>query len=122
MVPRFAPRNARMAWLRWLPTVLAFPLGGTLAHAVAGPADHLTATLLGGALTGAVLGMAQALALRSGVSPLRGVGATPAGLAGGLALGAAAVGYGTSPADLALQGAITGAMVGIVQTRVLHHR
>ena len=122
MFDRFLTPDARWAWLRWLPTILAFPLGGYLARELVGPADQLTATLLGGALLGAVLGTAQALALRSRVAPLPWIGATAVGLAVGVALGSAAVDYGTGPADLAVQGAISGAVLGAAQALALRGR
>jgi hypothetical protein len=122
MVSFFGTRDARMAWLRWLPTILAFPVGGYLARALVGPADQLAATVVGGALLGAVLGTAQALALRSRVAPLPWIGATAVGLAVGVTLGSAAVDYGTGPADLAVQGAISGAVLGVAQLLVLRDR
>jgi hypothetical protein len=112
----------RVRWLRWLPTILAFPFGGLLARTLVGPADHLTATLLGGALFGLVLGTAQALALHSVVGPHLWIGATTAGLAAGVTLGTALVDYGTGPSDLALQGAISGAALGAVQFLALRGR
>jgi hypothetical protein len=122
MFDRFLTPTIRGSWLRWLPTILAFPVGGYLAHLLAGPADQLTATLLGGALLGVVLGAAQALALRSRVAALPWIGATAVGLAVGVTLGTAAVDYGTGPADLALQGAISGAVLGAAQLLVLRGR
>ena len=122
LLDRFLTPTARWAWLRWLPTILAFPLGGYLAHALVGTADQLTATLVGGALLGAVLGTAQALALRSRVAPLPWIGATAVGLAVGVTLGSAAVDYGTGAADLALQGAISGAALGAAQLLGLRGR
>lgn len=73
-----AIRSSR-AWLRWLPTFAGFPLGGAIAHLVAGPADTLAATLAGGALAGLVLGLAQGLALRPRVALLPWTGVTAAG-------------------------------------------
>src|SRR5687768_8677470 len=122
MFDRFLNSTARGNWLRWLPTILAFPVGGYLAHALVGPADQLAATLLGGALLGAVLGPAQVLALRSRVAPLPWIGATAVGLAVGVTLGSAVVDYGTGPSDLAVQGAISGAVLGAAQLLVLRGR
>ena len=48
--------------------------------------------------------------------------ATTAGLAVGLALGSAAVGYGTSLGDLVVQGAICGLALGSAQALVLRGR
>lgn len=116
-----------VAWrgsvLRWLPTFLGFPLGGLVAELVTGPVDDAAAALLGGALTGAVLGSAQAWGIgRHGPPAHRWILATSAGLATGLAVGSAAVGYGTSLGELAAQGAICGLAIGTAQALVLRGR
>jgi hypothetical protein len=109
--------------LRWLPTFLGFPAGGVVAHVVAGPVDGVAAALLGGALTGAVLGAVQAWAMGSHGPPAgRWIAATTTGLATGLALGSAAVGYGTSVSELVVQGAVCGLAIGAAQASVLRGR
>jgi hypothetical protein len=97
-------------------SLLGFPLGGYLGHAIAGPVDSVAPALIGGALTGAGIGLAQWVGLRRspGVS-LGWILATSAALAVGLAVGAAAVGYETTTSQLAVMGAISGAAVGIAQ-------
>src|SRR4051812_8309156 len=115
-------RGAGRAWLRWLPTFLTFPIGGSLAFAVVGPVDDTPAALLGGGLTGLVLGIGQALALRPHVPTAAWVGASVVGLAVGLAIATAAVAYGTGPTELALQGAICGLVLGGAQSVVLRGR
>src|SRR4051794_20231361 len=88
--------------LRWLVTFVGFPLGGLVAELV-GPVDAPMAAIAGGALTGLTIGAVQAWALRpDGISPGPWIGATTVGLAVGLGIGAAAVDYGTSAADLAI--------------------
>ena len=78
---------------------------------------------MGGALTGLTVGAVQAWALRPDrISPGSWIGATTLGLAVGLGVGAAAVGYGTSSGDLAVQGAICGLGVGVAQATVLRDR
>ena len=57
---------------------------------------------------------------RTGPSPLRWIAATAIGLAVGLGVGAAAVGYDTNTGALAVQGAICGAVLGVAQAVVLH--
>lgn len=110
-------------WARWVATAAGFPAGGALAHAVVGPADAPIAALLGGVMTGAVVGVFQsALALRGEVPAGKWVGATALGLGVGLATGAEAGGYGTDMADLALMGALTGLGVGLLQAWVLGGR
>lgn len=106
-------------FLRWLPTLVAFPLGGLLANRLLGPADDPLAAALAGALAGAVVGAAQWLALRP-----RGVGArwvplTALALAAGSAVSAAATGSGTAVPDLVMTGLITGTAVGLAQGAVL---
>jgi hypothetical protein len=110
----------RGLWLRWLPTFVAFIAGGELAIVVVERVDSLAAALVGGALAGAVIGAGQWLALR-GYLPRAGwwVAASAAGQAVGLAAGAALVGYGTSPGELAAQGAVTGLAIGGLQAIVL---
>jgi hypothetical protein len=106
--------------LRWLPSFAGFPIGGLLAHLIAGPIDGVAAALAGGAISGVILGAAQAWGLSwTGRDARRWAIATGVGFAGGIAIGAAAVGYGTSMGDFALQGALCGLGVGAVQAVVL---
>ena len=114
------PSTAKGLWLRWLPTFLGFPVGGLIAIAVRGPVTNLATALAGGAVAGAVLGAAQWLALRGRLSKNEWwIPATAIGQAIGLAAGATLVGYRTGLQDLAIQGAITGLGVGILQALVL---
>ena len=109
--------------LRWLPTFLGFPLGGFAAELIAGPVDSLAAAVVGGAITGAVLGAVQAWGMGENGPPARDwIAATTAGLTVGLAIGSAAVGYGTELADLVVQGAICGLAIGSAQAFVLRGR
>ena len=104
-------------------SLLGFPLGGLLGHAVAGRVDSVTPALIGGALTGAGIGLAQWWMLRRTLSIGPGwIVATSGALAVGLALGAMAVGYETTISQLAIMGAISGAAVGIVQGLLLRSR
>jgi hypothetical protein len=109
--------------LRWLPTFFGFPLGGFLAELVAGPVDGVAPALVGGAVTGLVLGAAQSWGMGADGPPARRwIAATGGGLAASLALGSAAVGYATGLGDLAAQGAICGLAVGTAQAIVLRGR
>ena len=108
-----------MTLKRWLPTLLAFPLGGWLTVETVGSlADPLSAAA-GGLLAGAVIGAGQWLALRS-----RGIGRswvayTAAAMAAGTALAAVVTGAGTDLGDLMLTGLVAGAAVGAAQSRLL---
>jgi hypothetical protein len=119
--------NQRKGWpkiaLRWLPTFLGFPLGGLAAKLVVGPIDALAPAIVGGAITGIVLGAAQWLGIRrDGPTPIRWIVATAVGCAVGLGSGAAVVGYRTGTSELATQGAICGAAIGAAQASVLYSR
>jgi hypothetical protein len=108
--------------LRWLITFVGFPLGGLLSELV-GPVDAPTAAIAGGALTGLTIGAVQSWALRPERIPAGPwIAATAVGFAVGLGVGAAAVDYGTSMGDLAVQGAVCGLGVGLAQAVVLRER
>jgi len=109
--------------LRWIPTFFGFPLGGLVAEHISGPVDQLPAALVGGAITGIILGTVQSWGTGPSGPPARQwILATGAGLAVGLGVGAAAVNYGTSMGDLVVQGAICGLAVGTGQAIVLRPR
>jgi hypothetical protein len=113
------PRRA----LHWMPTFLGFPAGGLAAKLLIGHVDRPAAAIAGGAITGAIIGIAQWLGIRhDGPSPARWIGATAVGLAAGLGIGAAIVGYDTNVAALATQGAISGLAIGIAQALVLQRQ
>lgn len=111
---RMTPAKVVLWWMGV--TLLAFPLGGYLGWGIGGEVDGTVPALLGGALTGAGIGLAQWWMLRQdlGMSPVW-ILATSAGLAIALPIGAAVVDYQTDAGSLATMGAISGAAVGIVQ-------
>ncbi|HEX5919843.1 MAG TPA: hypothetical protein VFY76_18430 [Nocardioides sp.] len=110
----------------WLLSFLGFPLGGLPAVAIGG-IDDLGSAILGGGAAGLVIGAAQGLALgrlpvaraHADRSPqqllIRWSALSALGLAAGLAIGSAVVGYGTSASDLVTQGLISGAGIGTAQ-------
>ncbi len=116
---RTAVRTRLRPWALWTAGFLSFPLAGLAGGAIAGPVDDLVAALVGGAVTGLVIGAGQSLAGRGAVPATRWIPATAVGMALGLALGASAVGYRTSLADLALMGLLTGLPLGIAQALAL---
>jgi hypothetical protein len=115
-------RRALRAWLIWLAGFLAFPVAGLAGLAVGGQVDGPAAAALGGLATGAVLGLGQALASSGRLPIRRWILATAAAMAVGLPAGAHLVGYGTSLRDLAVMGAITGAVLGPAQAIALPRR
>ncbi|MET0997388.1 MAG: hypothetical protein ABWX73_01625 [Marmoricola sp.] len=117
-----APTTARIVG-RWMVSFAGFPLGGFAALVLTDPVDSVGHALIGGLVTGAVLGAVQSWALRSDRRQLVAwTAATALGLAVGLALGASLVDFGTTMSALATQGAVTGAVVGLTQAAVLFPR
>src|SRR5215207_11620036 len=116
------PTDARRMWLWPVAILLGFPIGGYIADVVVDGVDSVGAALAAGLIAGAIIGAAQWFALRRWVSWLW-IPATSAGMALGLAAGAALVDYGIDRGDVVLIGAATGVGVGVLQALVLaRHR
>jgi hypothetical protein len=107
------------SWLIWTAGFLAFPFAGLAGTALAGRIDSPLAALTGGLITGAVIGVAQALCSSRRLDPRRWILASAVGMGAGLLLGATAVGFATSLPDLALMGLLTGLMLGAGQAIAL---
>lgn len=107
------------SWLIWTAGFLAFPIAGVAGRAVAGRVDSPTAALLGGLVTGAVIGAGQWLVSRGRLRPVAWILTTALGMGLGLLLGATAVGFNTSLADVAVMAALTGVVLGVAQTLAL---
>ncbi len=107
------------AWFpgwRWAAVALAFPLAGLLGWAIGGPVDDVRAALIGGAITGAGLGVAQWWAANGAFGDAAAwTGLSATGYATGLAAGAALVGYDTDLGALAVMGLVGGAALGAAQ-------
>jgi hypothetical protein len=105
---------------RWAAVALAFPIAGYVGWWISGPVEATGAALLGGALTGAGLGAVQWWAADGALGrPAPWIGASAAGYAAGLALGAAVVGYETDLGSLALMGFVSGVVLGAAQAVTL---
>jgi len=114
--------TARRMWLWPVAILVGFPIGGFIADVVVDGVDSVGAALAGGLIAGAIIGAAEWFAMRRWVSWLW-IPATSAGMAVGLAAGAALVDYGISRGDIVLMGALTGVGVGVLQALVLaRHR
>jgi hypothetical protein len=110
--------TARRMWLWPVSILIGFPIGGYVADLVVDGVESVGAAIAAGLITGAIVGGAEWFALRRRVSWLW-IPATTAGMALGLAVGAALVDYGIGRGDLAVMGAVTGLGVGMVQALVL---
>ncbi|HEX3309014.1 MAG TPA: hypothetical protein VHS32_22410 [Streptosporangiaceae bacterium] len=106
-------------WLEWTAGFLAFPLAGLAGTAAVGRVNGPVAALVGGTVAGLVVGTAQVLVSHWRLHPVRWIPATAAGMGLGLLLGASAVDYRTSLADLVVMGALTGVLLGVAQALAL---
>jgi hypothetical protein len=114
--------TARQIWLWPVAILVSFPIGGYIADVVVDGVDSVGAAIGAGLIAGVIIGAAEWFALRRWVSWLW-IPATTAGMAVGLAAGAALVDYGIDRGDVALMGAVTGVGVGVLQALVLpRHR
>lgn len=108
-----------MTFKRWLPTFLAFPIGGLVAIETLGSLHDPTSAAIGGLVTGAIIGAGQWLALRTAGIGRRWIGVTAAAMAASSAVAAAITGAGTEAADIMLFGLVTGAAVGAAQAPLI---
>jgi hypothetical protein len=109
-------------WVWEVAILVSLPVGGYVADLAVNGVDSSAAALAGGLIVGAIIGVAEWFAIRQRVSWLW-IPATIVGMAVGLVAGAALVDYGIGRADLALMGAVNGAVVGTMQALVLaRHR
>ena len=120
-MPRMGGVKMMFSWIGL--ALIAFPLAGYAGWGVSGHIDDIGPALIGGAITGAGIGLVQWLFLRKDLA----VGAawiptTSVALAAGLAIGSAVVGYETTAGQLAIMGAISGVPVGIAQGILLRSR
>jgi hypothetical protein len=109
----------KMTLKRWLPTFLAFPVGGFVAFEALGSVTGAGTAAAAGLLAGAVIGAGQWLALRDEGIDARWPLVTAAAMAAGSALAATITGAGTEVSDLVLTGAVSGAAVGTAQAALL---
>jgi hypothetical protein len=108
---------------RWVAVAAAFPVAGLIGRAAAGPVDAVEAAVVGGALTGAGLGAVQWWAANGALGrPGAWISSSAVGYAGGLAAGAALVGYDTDIGALAVMGLVSGTALGAAQGLTLRRR
>lgn len=107
------------SWLLWTAGFVALPLAGLAGTAIAGPVNSMPAALSGGAIAGLIIGAGQNLTSSHRLQARRWIPATVVGMSAGLLLGSAAVAYRTTPADLAMMGAVNGLILGAAQALAL---
>lgn len=107
-------------YAKWLAVILAYPIAGGLGRLIADPRDGVVFALVTAGVAGAILGVAQWLALGRAVSALRWVGATTVGLGVSFAI-VQALGA-TSNSAAPIIGAVTGLGVGVAQSLVRFDR
>jgi hypothetical protein len=106
--------------LPWIIAVIGFPIGGLLAQTVAGPASTVPAAVLSGLIAGAVIGIAQGIALwLRGQALVMWVAGTALALAVALAAVTAAIGQIETSTEAVALGAVSGVLIGAVQAAVL---
>jgi hypothetical protein len=102
-----------MTLKRWLPTFLAFPLGGLLAFETVGSVTNAGTAAAAGLLAGAVIGAGQWLALRGhGID-----GRWPLVTAAAMAAGSALAASRRMPAPTSRTSILTGAVAGAPSAR-----
>jgi hypothetical protein len=108
---------------RWMVSFAGYPLGGYAAFLLTGRVDGPGPALAGGLLTGVVLGAVPVWALgRARPRAWAWITATALGVMTGVAAGGALVDYRTDLRSLVVEGAVTGALVGVAQAVVLVRR
>jgi len=103
-------------YAKWLAVFLAYPIAGSLGRVLANPADGFVFAFITAAVAGAILGLAQWLALGRQVAALRWIGATAIGLGVSFVV-VQALGATSNSAALVI-GAVTGLGVGVAQSFV----
>lgn len=109
----------RQIILRWLPTFLAFPIGGQLVVWIIGPVQNFFQALVSGAIVGATLGLLQLWALRPLDISKAWLWGSIAGLTVGSPIAWLAINFQTTVAALTIWGLIAGALLGIGQASAI---
>jgi hypothetical protein len=106
--------------LPWIIAVIGFPIGGYLAQAIAGPAATVQAAILSGLIAGAIIGLAQGIALWLRRQALvMWIAGTAVALAIALAAVTAAIGQIETSTEAIVLGAVSGLLIGAAQAALL---
>lgn len=107
--------KATQILIRWIPTFLAFPLGGLLSVLALGPIRDPLAAAVSGAMVGSTLGLLQWWALKPLRATFDWVWATGVALMIASPIAWVTILYSTSTEALTLWGLMSGALVGFAQ-------
>jgi hypothetical protein len=112
-------KPAKVGWgtvAGWLGAFVSFPIAGLVGQAVVGSVDNVTEGFIGGAATGAVIGLGQWLVLsRTHQIKVWWIVASTIGLSLGLGAGVALFGAGTSLGEIIPRALTTGGLFGLAQ-------
>ena len=102
--------------IRWVPTLLAFPIGGALAKLAFGGASNLGKSVGGGLIVGITVGLIQYLALNKFGISTSWVGATAIAMVLAAVINSFAFSFKFDTVSLTGSGLVAGLLVGIAQS------
>ena len=102
--------------IRWVPTLLAFPIGGALAKIAFGGASDLVKSVGGGLIVGITVGLFQFLALKKYGISTSWIAATAIAMGLAAVINSFAFSYKFDTASLTGSGLVAGLLVGIAQS------
>lgn len=103
-------------FIRWIPTLLAFPLGGALAKITFGGASNLSKSLGGGLFVGLTIGLMQFIALKKFGITTSWIAATAIATTAAALVNSFVFTFKFDTASLAGTGLVSGLLVGIAQS------
>jgi hypothetical protein len=101
--------------IRWVPTLLAFPIGGAIAKVVFGGASNLGKSVGGGLIVGLTVGLIQFLALKKYGITTSWIATTAIAMVLAAAINSYAFSFNFDTASLTGSGLIAGLLVGVAQ-------
>jgi len=102
--------------IRWVPTLLAFPIGGAIAKIAFGGASNLGKSVGGGLIVGITVGLIQFLALKKYGISTSWIAATTIAMVLAAAINSFAFSFKFDTASLTGSGLVAGLLVGIAQS------
>jgi hypothetical protein len=104
----------------WVIAVVGFPIGGLLAQTIAGPAATTPAAALSGLIAGAIIGLAQGIALwLRGQALVTWIAGTAIALGAALAAVTGLIGQIETSTEAVALGLVSGALIGTLQAAIL---